>query len=108
MKNANEIREKWTGIFKETLEQLGEDVGLIATNCLNIPVVSEDGEEGFLEILLRVPKDSDGFEKREDFELKELEKIEKEKVKAELKKKKMERDQKRREEKKKIEEEGEE
>lgn len=99
-KNANQVREKMVEVIKETLEQLNEDVGFIANNCLNIPVVAEDGEEGFVEILIRVPKDDDGFEKREDFELKQLEREEKARIAKELKAKKVARDEKRRSERK--------
>ena len=105
-KNANVLRERWTAILKETLEQLNEDVGQIASNCINFPVVAEDGEEGFIEILIKVPKSDDGFEKREDYQWKLEEQERRKKEEKEKKKKKIERDQKRREEMKRKQEEG--
>ena len=107
IKNANAVREIWTAKLLEFLQSEGEDVGQIATNSINFPVVQDD-EEGWVEIKIIVPKVDEGYEKREEFTYKLEEKVEAEKRKTEEKKKKIERDQKRREEMKKKKEEGEE
>lgn len=104
-KNSNAMREKWTPIMKETLEQLGEDVGQVASNVINFPVVAEDGEEGWIEIKIVVPKSNDGFEKREDYQWKIEEQERRIKEEREEKKKKIERDEKRRREMKRKQEE---
>lgn len=99
--NANAIRsfliEKLYKEFSET-----EDVGMVSSNSFNFPVV-EDGEEGWVEIVVKVTKDGgdDGYLKRDEYKMKCAEKAEKAKVAAEKKAKKIARDKKLREEKKK-------
>ncbi len=48
------------------MESLGEDVGMIESNSFNFPIVI-DGEEGFVEVVVKVPKDrgDDNYMKRE-------------------------------------------
>lgn len=97
--NANKIRAslltKIMGIFTE------EDLGVIASNSFNFPIVAEDGEEGWVEIVVKVTKDGgdDGYLKREQY----ADKVAEQKVKAEEKQrqkpKKIERDEKTRAEK---------
>ena len=101
LKNANEIRRK---VIKSLLEDVftREDVGLITSNTLNFPVVADDGEEGWVEIVVKVPKGTkdeeyDGYARREQYKITLKEKAEKEKKRAEEKTKKIERDKKRRE-----------
>lgn len=103
--NANAMREKFTAMMLDFFKEQGEDAGQVASNVINFPVVAEDGEEGWIEIKIVVPKSDDGFEKREDFKWAQEEKERKAKEKAEAKKKKIERDKERR---RKIEEEREE
>lgn len=99
--NANAVRssliEKLYKEFSET-----EDVGMVSSNSFNFPVV-EDGEEGWVEIVVKVTKDGgdDGYLKRDEYKMKCEEKAEKAKVAAEKKAKKIARDKKIREEKKK-------
>lgn len=99
--NANAVRssliEKLYKEFSET-----EDVGMVSSNSFNFPVV-EDGEEGWVEIVVKVTKDGgdDGYLKRDEYKMKCEEKAEKAKVAAEKKAKKIARDKKLREEKKK-------
>lgn len=99
--NANAIRssliEKLYKEFSET-----EDVGMVSSNSFNFPVV-EDGEEGWVEIVVKVTKDGgdDGYLKRDEYKMKCEEKAEKAKIAAEKKAKKIARDKKIREEKKK-------
>ena len=66
--NSNSIREKFIKVLFEQFAQT-EDIGMIASNSFNFPVVSEDGEEGWVEILVKVTKDSgdDGYLKRDQY-----------------------------------------
>ena len=90
------MREKFTAMMLDFFKEQGEDVGQVASNVVNFPVVAEDGEEGWIEVRIVVPKGDDGFEKREDFQWAQEEKEKKAKEKAEAKKKKMKRDEERR------------
>lgn len=99
--NANAIR---TAIIHDLFSQysLGEDCGMIASNTFNFPVVADDGEEGWVEIVVKVPKGTkdeeyDGYGRREAYSLNLKEKAEK-KAKAEAAKaKKIKKDKERRE-----------
>ena len=98
--NANSIRTKY---LEALMSALGtEDIGQIASNSFNFPVVAEDGEEGWVEIVIKVPKENgdEGFDKREEYKLKCAEKAEKAKANAEKKAKKIEHDKAMREAKK--------
>ena len=105
VKNGNVIREKFTSLLMEYLEGIGEDVGQIASNSFNFPVVAEDGEEGFVRVVVSVPKSNDGYEEREDYEITMRNREEEKKRKAEAKAKKIKRDKERREAEKKAKEE---
>ena len=98
--NANSIRAKYLETLMNALS--AEDIGQIASNSFNFPVVADDGEEGWVEIVIKVPKESgdEGFSKRTEYELKCAEKVEKAKANAEKKAKKIERDKAMREAKK--------
>ena len=100
--NANEIREKVLERIMTYFVEADEDCGQIASNSFNFPVVAEDGEEGWVEIVVKIPKEDEGYDKREEYEMKKKEKEEKRKAQAEAKAKKIERDKKLREEKKKA------
>lgn len=95
--NANAVRssliEKLYKEFSET-----EDVGMVSSNSFNFPVV-EDGEEGWVEIVVKVTKDGgdDGYLKRDEYKMKCEEKAEKAKISAEKKAKKIAKDKARRE-----------
>ena len=98
--NANSIRAKY---LETLMNALGaEDIGQIASNSFNFPVVADDGEEGWVEIVIKAPKENgdEGFDKREEYKLKCAEKAEKAKANAEKKAKKIERDKALREAKK--------
>lgn len=97
--NANSIRAKYLEIL---MDALAEDVGQIASNSFNFPVVAEDGEEGWVEIIVKIPKEDgdEGFDKREEYRLKCAEKVERDKAKAEAKAKKIAKDKALREAKK--------
>lgn len=102
MINANIAREKFTTQLMTFMREQGEDVGKVATNEFNFPIVIDD-EEGWIEVLVRVPKTDFGFERREEFEWKEVERKEKEKMREEAKRKKIKRDEERRKKKEKEE-----
>ena len=79
-KNANEIRENLVKSLLATYSET-EDCGMIASNSFNFPVVASDGEEGWVEIVVKVTKDGgdDGYLKREQY----IDKVEEKKIKAE-------------------------
>lgn len=106
MKNttANVVRERYLSAIMSYFTD--EDIGKIASNSFNFPIV-EDGEEGWIEIVVKIPKDDEGYAKREEYTMKCKERIDKAKANAEAKAKKIERDKKAREERKKKKEEGE-
>lgn len=100
--NANAIRARIVRALNDYFDKCGEDIGMIASNTLNFPVVAEDGEEGWVEIVVKVPKGTkdeeyDGYGRRQQYELDLEEKAEK-KAKAEAAKaKKIAKDKARRE-----------
>ena len=73
-----------------------------ASNSFDVDVVADDGEEGWIEVVVKIPKEDEGYEKREEYEMKIKERAEKAKAQTEAKAKKIERDLKAREEKKKA------
>lgn len=75
--NANTIRKQVIDAITAYFLEAGEDVGTIASNSINFPVVV-DGEEGWVEVVVKVPKEDEGYEKREEYELKQKEKAQKE------------------------------
>lgn len=99
--NANKIRSKVLEAIMAYFIEANEDCGQIASNSFNFPIVADDGEEGWVELVVKIPKEDEGYEKREEFQMKAKEKEEKKKAQAEAKAKKIARDKKLREEKKK-------
>lgn len=93
---ANAIREHYVLAVRSLFDE--EDVGMIASNTFNFPIVHE-GEEGWVEVVVKVPKyDGDeGYALREEYELKCKERAEKAKAQAEAKAKKIAKDKARRE-----------
>lgn len=91
--NANAIRTKIVTDLFEHMSNVGEDCGMITSNSFNFPVVV-DGEEGWVEVVVKVPKDDgdDGYGKREEYSLKLATNAEKAKAKAEAKAKKIAKD----------------
>lgn len=102
--NANKFRAKAIEAIMAYFVEAGEDCGMIASNSFNFPIVAEDGDEGWIEVVVKIPKEDDGYEKREEYDMKTKERAEKRKAQAEAKAKKIERDRKAREEKKKAKE----
>lgn len=103
--NANKFRARAIEAIMAYFVEANEDCGMVASNSFNFPIVAEDGEEGWIEVIVKIPKEDDGYEKREEYEMKTKERAEKKKAQAEAKAKKIERDRKAREEKKKAREE---
>ena len=94
--NANKIRKQY---IEELLAYFacegssdGEDCGMITSNSFNFPVVADDGEEGWVEIVVKIPKEDDGYEKREEYKIKVRNRAEKAKAQAESKAKKIAKD----------------
>ena len=98
--NANKFRAKAIEAIMAYFVEANEDCGMIASNSFNFPIVAEDGEEGWIEVVVKIPKEDDGYEKREEYEMKVKKKEEKKKIQVEAKAKKIERDKKMREERK--------
>jgi hypothetical protein len=87
---ANKVRSRYMTLLMNYLASQEEDIALISSNVANMPFV-EDGEEGILEISVKVSKkDYDyAMQERTDYQAHLVEKAEKEKVKAEEKAKKI-------------------
>lgn len=100
---ANKFRSELVAKIMDFLKtEIGDDIGMINSNTVNFPIVV-DGEEGWCEIVVKVTKDDgdDGYAKREEYEMKLMEKKQKEEERKKTKEKKIERDKKLREEKEK-------
>jgi hypothetical protein len=95
---ANSARSRYINAIMAYLTSQGEDVALVTSNSCNLPIV-EDGEEGVLEVVVKVvKKDYDEcMQERADYQMKLQEQAEKKaerekaaaekKAKAEAKKK---------------------
>lgn len=93
---ANAIREHYVLAVRSLFDE--EDVGMIASNAFNFPIVHE-GEEGWVEVVVKVPKyDGDeGYALREEYEMKVRERAEKDAKRQAEKEKKIAKDKARRE-----------
>lgn len=103
------IRSKFLNLITDYLHTVDEEVLLVKSNEIAIPVVGCEGNEDFLVITFKVPTGAnkglepyDGYAEAESFEIKCREKMEKAKANAEKKKRKMERDAEIRRKKKEI------
>ena len=79
---ANSIRAKYMDIFMDFARGNEEDIGMISSNVFNFPVVTDDGEEAWVEISVKVPKGTkdeeyDGYSRREQYEITQKEKADK-------------------------------
>lgn len=70
LEEKNKIREEY-------LQQImnlyfNEDIGKITSNSFNMPMCTEDGEEFWIEFVVKIPKDTgdDGYLKREEYQIK--------------------------------------
>lgn len=70
---ANKVRARVIEAIMAYFVEADEDCGMIASNSFNFPIC-EDGEEGWVEIVVKIPKDTeDGdewYSKREDYQMK--------------------------------------
>lgn len=101
--NANAIRASIVeNLFTHLQDYCNEDCGMIASNSFNFPVVADDGEEGWVEIVVKVPKGTkdeeyDGYGRRQSYALDLQEKAEKKAKAEEVKAKKIAKDKAKRE-----------
>jgi len=87
MANVKTMREKARNAYMaklmDMLVEMGEDVGMSASNEFNFPIVHEDGSEDFIVIKVSVPTGSrdgevyDGYSLRDEYSAKVLEKAKK-------------------------------
>lgn len=99
--NAKTVREKYVSQLFEIFTE-GEDVSRISSGSIAFPVVAEDGEEGWVEIVVKIPKwsdDDDGYSRAREYEIACADKAEREKEKAEAKAKKIAEKEKKKKEK---------
>ena len=71
---ANKVRAKVIEAIMAYFVEADEDCGMIASNSFNFPIC-EDGEEGWVEVVVKIPKDADddgdgGYAKRDDYQMK--------------------------------------
>ena len=90
-----EIKLRFLEGVKEHLENCGEEVLMVKSNEITLPVVDSEGEERWLVLTFKVPTGErggdgyDGYSMAEDYQMKLVEKAEKAKAKeAEAAKKK--------------------
>lgn len=92
---ANAVRSRYITGIMDYLTAQGEDVALVTSNSCNLPIV-EDGEEGVLEVVVKVVKKEydECMQEREDYKAKcaeaEEKKAERAKAAAAAKKAKVE------------------
>lgn len=100
------LRADYVKRLMEMLKEEGEDVLVVGSNEIAIPVVDGEGEEQYVVFKVQIPSGSrdgdayDGYAMAEDYAMKQKEKAEKAAKAAEEKAKKIARDQKMREQKK--------
>lgn len=100
----NELRKRALDVVMAVFVEADEDVGQIASNAINFPVTTDDGEDAWIEISVKIPKDDgdDGYMKRDEYAMKERERAEKAAEREAAKQKKIARDKAAREAKKKA------
>ena len=93
------IRKSYLEVVSNFLAERGDEVLLVKSNEIAIPVVGCEGNEDFLVITFKVPTGAnkgtepyDGYEMAQDYKIKLESDAEKAKVKAEKKAKKAKRD----------------
>ena len=100
------LRADYVKRLMEMLKEEGEDVLVVGSNEIAIPVVDGEGEEQYVVFKVQIPSGSrdgeayDGYAMAEDYAMKQKEKAEKAAKAAEEKAKKIARDTKMREQKK--------
>ena len=95
--NANKFRAKAIEAIMAYFVEANEDCGMIASNSFNFPI-EKDGEEGWVEIVVKVPKygDDEGYALREEYVMKCEKRAQKEQEQAEAKARKIARDEEKR------------
>ena len=98
----DKLRQDYFAKVVEYFNSIGEDVLRVGTATLAIPCVDADGDDSYVEIVVKVPKGSkdeayDGYALAEEYEMKTKEKAEKTAEAERKKKEKIERDKKLRE-----------
>lgn len=70
LEEKNKIREEYLNQVMDLFPE--EDVGKITSNSFNMPLCTENGEEFWIEIVVKIPKDigDDGYLKREEYQIK--------------------------------------
>ena len=102
----NLLREEIMTKLKDFFTEQGEDFLRIAQGEACFPVVDKNGEDKFVQIVIKIPKGSrdgepfDGYGMAEDFQMRSAEKEEKAKQAAEKKKAKIAKDEEMRRKKK--------
>lgn len=100
------LRADYVKRLMEMLKEEGEDVLVVGSNEIAIPVVDGEGEEQYVVFKVQIPSGSrdgdayDGYAMAEDYAMKQKEKAEKAAKAAEEKAKKIARDEKMRAQKK--------
>lgn len=95
----NDVRNEIMAQVK-TLLEADSEILITGTQEFCLPIVNEEGDEGYLVLTFKIPKGSrdgepyNGYEVAEDFKRKQEEKAVKAKEKAEAKARKIERDKK--------------
>lgn len=87
-KNRDAIRAKYRQFFLDVATAAGEDCGFTATGEFNFPVTSDDGEEGWVRVIIQIPtkmEGDDGYTERLGYEVELKEAAEK--AEANVKKK---------------------
>ena len=103
MAKFDSIRQRLMRDAKTLFEGLDFEVLITGTQELCIPIVDEEGEEGYVVLTFKIPKGDrdgnpyDGYAVAEDFAMKQKAKAEKAKTQAEAKAKKIALDKARRE-----------
>lgn len=99
--NAKIMREKFVNELHDIFAE-SEDVQRVSSGSVAFPVVAEDGEEGWVEIVVKVPKwndDDDGYSKAQEYQMACAEKAEKAAAKVAEKAKKLAEKEKKKKEK---------
>jgi len=103
------LRNAYFGKIIEALKGMGEEVLVVKSNEIAMPVLDEAGNDEYIVVTVKVPTGSrdgeayDGYEEQKEYERKVAEKAEKAKKAAEAKAKKIAKDKAEREAKKKEE-----
>lgn len=103
LKVKNSLRNDLIETLTEVFSEKGEDVLRVKSNEIAFPFATDDGEEGYFVITVKIPNGSrdgygyDGYELAEEYAMKVKEKEEKAKAKAKEKAEKIKRDKARRE-----------